>query len=70
MILNRDHRLDPAPINAAVQECVESCYHSLQPQAALARYAAGLRADPGWREAEVREFERKARRMLGELLNA
>ena len=57
-------------MNAAIQECLEACYRALRPLDCLSSFAARLRADPGWREAEVREFETVVTRMLAELLDA
>ena len=63
-------RMDSVKMNAAVQECLETCYESLKPLDCLSSYTARLRADPAWEAAEVREFEAVARRMLAELLSA
>jgi hypothetical protein len=65
-----ESRMESTRINATVRECLEACDRSLQPQECLENYTAWLRTDPGWEETEVREFEIRAKRMLGELLNA
>ena len=62
--------MDPSRIHATVLHCLEACYQSLQPHVCLKDYAAALRADPGWREDDVRRFERAAKQLLAELLDA
>jgi len=62
--------MDHAKMNGAIQECLEDCYQSLRPLDCLSSHAARLRADAGWQEAEVREFETVLTRMLAELLDA
>ena len=62
--------MDQTRIDAVTHECLEACYQSLQPLNCLTNYAAWLRADPGWQENEIQEFERTAKRMLYDLLDA
>ena len=62
--------MNPTRIDAVTQECLEACYQSLQPLNCLTNYADWLRADPGWHENEIQEFERTAKRMLYDLLDA
>jgi hypothetical protein len=51
-------------INHAIHECLQSCYRSPMPLAALATRITQLRADPRWREAEIEEVETAVRHIL------
>ncbi len=55
-------------INSAIRECLEGCYESQSPLPFLAEYVTKLRADPGWREADVMEVEVAVRQMLKGIL--
>jgi hypothetical protein len=62
--------MDSTKINAAVRDCLDQCYKSDQPLNCLADFTHRLRSDPGWRDAEVQEFETTVRRVLSEILDA
>lgn len=55
-------------VNQALHECLDECYSSASPLAALASYLGRLRRNPLWEKREIEEFEALARHMLKALV--
>ena len=55
-------------VNQALHECLDECYSSASPLAALASYLGRLRRNPLWEKSEIEEFEALARHMLKALV--
>ena len=57
-----------ARINTAIRECLDSMEPDRSPLAHLVTFLEPLHNDPGWTEAEIRDVESTARRILTTLI--
>jgi hypothetical protein len=58
------------PVNEAIQQGLALCRRSVAPIVALAQFVDDLRADPNWRESDVRLVEMSIRRILARMITS
>lgn len=56
-------------VNEAIQRGLTLCRRSVAPIVALAQFVDDLRADPRWRESDVRLVELSIRRILARVIS-